>query len=270
MHLKLPACERHPNLQVNSYEKHSRHDGHDHAQERCVLAARADPEVRRRDYELALRHYLKALSGGAFDLLVFAENSDSDLGTLRAIVSEARLEEKVEFLSIYGLDSPAGYSRGYGEFLLLDRVMESELMRRQSADSIVWKVTGCYRIANIEQLIRDRPKRFDFYCNCRDYPIRLTDQYLQAWRVGAYSMHLKGLHECFKESETGKYGEQVMRDLLDSGRFSSLEIVQRFTHVPVVEGVRGWDNQEYSAGLKNRGKLLLRQVANRALPSLWI
>jgi hypothetical protein len=236
----------------------------------AFLLARADPALRRGDYETALRHYLKPLSAGIFDMLIFAENSDSDLASLQTLVQETRLTDKVEFLSLYGLDYPPEYSRGYGEFLLLDRVMESALMRAQSPDGIVWKVTGRYRVANIEQLVRKRPTLFDLYCNCRDYPERLTDQYLMAWRIGAYGRHLKGLYELFKESETSKYGEQVMRELIDQGRFSSMNLVPRFKHVAVVEGVRGWDNQEYSAGLKNRGKLLMRQVANRALPRLWI
>jgi hypothetical protein len=232
--------------------------------------ARTDPESRRRDYELALRHYLKVLSRGAFDLLLFAENSNADLDWLRPSVSEAGLTDKVEFLSLYGLDYPSEYSRGYGEFLLLDRVMDCPLMRAQSSDSIVWKITGRYRVANIEQLIRNRAQQFDFYCNCRDYPVRLTDQYMQAWRVGVYAQHLKGLYEYFKENETCKYGEQVLRELIDQGRFKSLHVVPRFTHVPIIEGVRGFDNQEYSAGLKNRSKLLVRQIANRALPRFWI
>jgi hypothetical protein len=236
----------------------------------AFLLARTDPESRRRDYEKALRHYLEPLSAGVFDLLVFAENSDSDLGSLKALVQKGGLSEKVEFLSLYGLDYPHEYSRGYGEFFLLDRVMQSAIMRAQSPDSIVWKVTGRYRVVNIEQLVRKRPASFDLYCNCRDYPVRLTDQYLQAWRVGAYGRHLKGLYEHFKQSETSKYGEQVMRELIDGGRLSSMKVVPRFTHIAVVEGVRGWDNQEYSAGLKNQGKLLMRQVANRGLPWLWI
>jgi len=81
---------------------------------------------------------------------------------------------------------------------------------------------------------------------------------------------LKGLYEYFKENETRKYGEQVLRELIDQGRFKSLNVVPRFTHVPIIEGVRGFDNQEYSAGLKNRSKLLVRQIANRALPWFWI
>jgi hypothetical protein len=158
----------------------------------AFLLARTDPELRRRDYELALRHYLKALSRGVFDQLLFAENSGANLDALHALVRETGLADQVEFLSRYGLDYPSEYGRGYGEFLLLDRVMDSPLMRAQSPDSIVWKITGRYRIANIEQLIRKRPKHFDLYCNCKDYPVRWTDLYMQAWRVGVYAQHLKG------------------------------------------------------------------------------
>ncbi len=78
------------------------------------------------------------------------------------------------------------------------------------------------------------------------------------------------MFEHFKESETAKFGEQVMREILDQGLSKSLLVVPRFTQVPIIEGVRGWDNREYSAGLKNRAKLMIRQAANRALPWLWI
>jgi hypothetical protein len=232
--------------------------------------ARTDPELRRRDYELALRHYLNALSLGAFDRLLFAENSDSNLDSLSALVREAGLTDRVEFLSLYGLDYPSEYGRGYGEFLLIDRVMDSPGMRAQSPDSIVWKITGRYRVVNIEQLIRKRAKHFDLYCNCRDYPVRWTDQYILAWRVGVYAQHLKGLYEHFKENEAGKSCELVMRELIDQGYFESLNVVPRFTRVPIIEGVRGWDNEEYRTGLKNRSKLLVRQMANLALPWFWI
>jgi hypothetical protein len=232
--------------------------------------ARTDPDLRRRDYELSLQYYLDALLRGSFDQLVFAENSGANLDSLRALVNKAGLAGRVEFLSLYGLDYPSAYSRGYGEFLLLDRVMDCPLMRTQCADSIVWKITGRYRVANIEKLILRRPKHFDFYCNCRDYPVRLTDQYLQAWRVGVYARHLKGLYKFFRESETAKYGEQVMRELIDQGRFESLHVIPRFTHVPIIKGVRGWNNKEYGGGAMNRCKLLVRQTANLALPWLWI
>jgi len=35
---------------------------------------------------------------------------------------------------------------------------------------------------------------------------------------------------------------QVMRDLIDQGYFKFLHVVPRFTRVPIIEGVRGWDN----------------------------
>jgi hypothetical protein len=61
-----------------------------------------------------------------------------------------------------------------------------------------------------------------------------------------------------------------MRRLLDSDRFKSLTIVPRFRHVPVVKGIRGYDNQEYSDGLKNAAKNMVRKFANRVIPGLWI
>jgi hypothetical protein len=231
--------------------------------------ARTDPDLRRRDYERALEHYLDSLSLGTFDQLVFAENSDGNLESLRTLVFRKGLTKKVDFFSVYGLDYPIEYGRGYGEFLLIDRLMESPLMHSQCLNSIVWKITGRYRVANIEQFVRKCPRQFDLYCNCRNYPGRVTDQYILAWRVGIYLRYLKGVYDHLKENEI-MYSEQLMREFIDKSHFDSLCVVPRFTRVPIIQGIRGSDNGDYSAGIKNRGKLFLRQITNRAFPWLWI
>jgi len=236
----------------------------------AALLARHQPELRRGDYEVALKHNLNALREGVFDTVIFAENSNSDVTSLQDIVKQAGLTERVTFLSFYGLDYPSEYSRGYGEFLLLDRVMASPQMRGEEPNCVVWKVTGRYRVKNIAQLVQNAPRPFDFYCHCRNHPMRLVDQYVLAWRAGAYEAHLKGLYKHFTASEAKKSSEQIMRDLLDIGHLRGMKVIPRFSHPPVIEGVRGWDGQEYSSGIKNRGKLLARRIANRTLPSLWI
>ena len=59
--------------------------------------ARTDPAQRLADYATALRHYLDALGRGAFELLVFAENSSSDLDPLRAIVTRSAITTRCSF-----------------------------------------------------------------------------------------------------------------------------------------------------------------------------
>jgi hypothetical protein len=232
--------------------------------------ARMDPKERLEDYKSALEHYLGALKRGSIDRLVFAENSDSDLEPLRELVRKAKLQARVDFYSHYGLDYPAEYSRGYGEFLLVDRVMASPLFEGTHPDSTIWKVTGRYRVLNLDRLVRDRPETFDVYCHCRNFPYRLVEQYLIAWRFSAYEKHLKGIYEQFKESEQKRFGEQVMRDLFDREALGPINLIPRFAHLPRVQGVRGWDNQAYSEGLINRLKQLAREITHRATPWLWI
>lgn len=232
--------------------------------------SRADPSQRLDDYVRALGVYAGLAADGVVDRIVFAENSESDLDPLRECVRDRGVEDRVEFHSEYGLDYPPEYGRGYGEFRLVDRAMGSPAMHGVEPDDRIWKVTGRYVFRNIRSLIGDPPDRFDLYCNCRDRPMRITDQHLQAWRYGVYEPRLSGLYRHLKESETGQMSEQSMRQLIDDGYFDGLDVVPRFRHTPVIDGYRGWDGKNYSAGASNQAKLLLRRVALKVAPNWWI
>ena len=233
------------------------------------LLSRKDPAERLDDYLAALQLYLGMLADGTVDGIVFAENSASELGALRSAVPAA-LSEFVEFISFYGLDYPQEYARVYGEFKLLDKAMAESRLVTANPAAAFWKITGRYRVTNLRRIIRSRPENFDFYCNCRNYPVRLVDQYLQAWTAEFYRQYLVGIFECFKESEIGAYGEIVMRGLLDSWVSKGARIVPRFRVTPAIEGRRGFDNADYGAGAKMKLKLLVRRICNRLLPLFWI
>jgi hypothetical protein len=85
---------------------------------------RIDPHVRLQDYEKALKFYL-SLMNRCIDSIIFAENSNSDVSVLQAIVDQAGVNEQVEFIVFDGLDYPPSYSRAYGEFKLIDYVMNN-------------------------------------------------------------------------------------------------------------------------------------------------
>jgi histone H3 len=93
--------------------------------------ARTDPKIRLGDYRKAFDFYCSALAAGVIDQLIFAENSQSDIRSLRDVTEKHGVTAKTEFISHPGLDYPPEYGRGYGEFMLVDRAMASSLLIRK-------------------------------------------------------------------------------------------------------------------------------------------
>jgi hypothetical protein len=115
---------------------------------------RKDPALRRKDYEDALWFYGR-LVGQCIDQIVFVENSESDLSSLKAIAEQLNIVDKIEFISFAGLDYPQMYGRGYGELFLLDHAMaNSRFIRECDADTPIWKMTGRYIVLNLAKLIQ--------------------------------------------------------------------------------------------------------------------
>jgi hypothetical protein len=234
---------------------------------------RADPALRLADYERALRFYLKLLNGSVGGIL-FVENSNSDVGTLRAIADEAGAGDKVEFVVFDGLDYPPSYDRGYGEFKLLDHAMEhSQLVRDSLAsdpETKIWKVTGRYIVNNLSNIIKTSPKEFDFYCNCRDLPKPLTDMYLLAWNRRGHEVCIKDSYHALKitpETPPGMVPEELYRQYLDKVG-GNVRTTRRLRLTPFLVGYRGGDNKQYS--VENLWKYRVRNSARIVAPWLWI
>jgi hypothetical protein len=109
-------------------------------------------------------------SARLFDAIVFAENSASDITSLRQLVRSQGADGPVEFLSFNGLDHPAAYGRGYGEFKLVDHAMNP--LAGPPRRCVHLEVHGPYKIRNIVDLVRARPAEADLYCHFRDFPQR--------------------------------------------------------------------------------------------------
>ena len=73
------------------------------------------------------------------------------------------------------------------------------------------------------------------------------------------------------ESSLQVQPEHVFFRLLDQPdqRIDSLKVRKRFNVIPLIDGARGSDNQNYSQG-KNLRKFYIRSLANALLPWLWI
>jgi hypothetical protein len=230
--------------------------------------ARRDPALRLRDYLQAFDFYLELLAKGRFAALVLCENSGQDLAPFAARAQAAGLGARVELIGHRGLDHPAHWGRGYGEFKLVDHAMQqSALIGALGPGVRVWKVTGRYRVRNLARLIATQPAHADLYCHCRNWPLCWTDLYLLRWNLRAYRGLIAGACHRLRQDDTPTSAEQHFRALIDGPQATGLHIVRRLRQVPRIEGVRGSDNRLYQA---MRPKWLARELAQRAAPWLWI
>lgn len=233
--------------------------------------ARTDPALRLQDYAHALTFYLSQLKIGAIDRIVFAENSNADISSLKALATEHGLQAQVEFISFFGLDFPPTKGRGFGEFKLVDHAMAHSQTVAQHPDAIVWKCTGRYTIRNLASLIKKAPKGFDLHCHCRNHPTVWCELYMMAWSKRGYQELIKDLYpKLANDVVPGQhtFEEVRFREHVDKAP-SHLKIAPRFKVVPLIDGTRGWNNSRYSDRWYSP-KLLARQVAAVLLPSLWI
>lgn len=233
------------------------------------VLARTNPAERLEDYCTALRFYQQLL-GSCFDGIVFAENSGSDLSKLRAEAAKGPSRHRVEFLSFNGLDFPPEYGRGYGEFKLVEYAMSNSALLRDK-DVVTWKVTGRYICENIAKIVRSFPEGVDLYCHMRDYPYRLCELFMLAWTQWGYVELIHGVAERLRNNQipgTHTIEEKLFRNWVEDAALAGNAVAPRFRHVPVIKGVRGWNNTQFSE--TNSAKLWLRRGANVFLPWVWI
>ena len=233
------------------------------------LLARTDPKARLQDYAKGLQFYLQFINKG-IDAIVFAENSNSDVSTLKNIVTQSGLQDAVEFLVFDGLDYPPSYGRAYGEFKLIDYAMaHSQTIKNHKDNLLVWKITGRYIIRNIAKIIARKPSNIDIYVNLRKFPILWADMYLLVWTTKAYEAFFsKILTNMIADPSLKVQPEEVFIKLLEQP-LECLKVRKRFNVIPFIDGARGSDNQNYSEG-RNLRKYYIRSSINKLLPWLWI
>jgi len=233
------------------------------------LLERTDPQLRLQDYEKALQFYLQFVNKG-IDAIIFAENSNSDVSSLKSIVEQFGLADAVEFLVFDGLDYPISYGRAYGEFNLINYTMRnSQTIAIHQDNLLVWKITGRYLIRNFAQIMAHKPSNIDIYVNSRKIPILWADMYLLVWTIKGHETFLRNiLNDLVAESTLQVQPEQVFMNLLEQN-LGNLKVQRRFNVTPLIDGTRGSDNQNYSQG-GNLRKYYIRSIANKLLPWLWI
>ncbi len=223
-----------------------------------------DPAIRMQQYLLAFKFYLSLLQGQHISHVVFVDNSATDCSPLRSLVEQQGLSDVVELISFDGLEYPAEYGRGYGEFKLVQYAHDhSELMRTLADTDIVWKVTGRYQLTNLVAMINKAPANFSIYCNCRNYPMYWVDMYVIAWTKAAYRASLNNIYQQLIETREAS-AELKFRLFID--QLPSGNVVKRFNVTPHLIGYRGYDNQPYESGIK----FYLRAMLNKIMPFIWI
>jgi hypothetical protein len=209
---------------------------------------RTDPMERMKDYIHALKFYCD-IPENVLPRIVFIENSESDLSLLRDVASAANATHRVEFLSFNGLNYPPSYGRGYGEFKLLDYAMDhSTTLSAADPETMLWKVTGRYRVLNIRRIIRSAPSNSELYCDTRTWPIPWVDLRIFGCTLGGYERLLKGIYLQLREDVIKMAPEQHLHPIIDE-LAKSHPIVKRLQSEPFIDGIRGKDSKNYASGI---------------------
>ncbi len=233
------------------------------------LLARSDPVLRLQDYSAALAFYL-GLLGKVIDYIVFAENSNSSIEQLSALVKAQGKADLVEFLSCDGLDYDVAKGRGYGEFRLIDLVMQRSKVVQTHPGALFWKCTGRYIVKNLAEVVSTAPANVLLYCNCKNFPVDLCDLYFMAWTREGFDQLIKDVYlKLANNIDPARHqNEEILfRNYLDAV-VCRRRIAFRFRRTPDVFAIRGWSNTPFSSG--NSIKSWVRRIACRAAPFLWI
>lgn len=231
---------------------------------------RADPNERMQDYLGALKFYLRNL-GKLYDAIVFIENSQSNLAELELMVAHFGASDVVEFISFDGLCYPPSFGKAYGEFMLLDYGIEnSKFLSQQNENFVLWKVTGRYKVLNLDRMANHWLDELELWCHCRNFRRRWVDMYCFGITLGAYRRKFTGLYRQFREDELLVNPEVVLRMLIDDWKATNtLRVRRRFPVTPLISGVNAYKNEAYESK-EQRKKYLLREAARWFAPWIWV
>ena len=226
--------------------------------------ARVDPVARLQDYDASLRFYLTMIDNPLHGI-VFVENSNSDVSLLRQTADKMGLANRVEFLCNYGSFTYAEWGRAYGEFKLLDHAMTNSTMVRDAGEkAVIWKVTGRYKVLNLRTIVQRAPANLDAYVDMKDRPLRWMDMRLMAWTPNGYDRVFLGVADSIGRN----FNERAMRENMPE-HLDGVTLVRRFRNEPLIDGIRGYDNANYSRGV-NLLKFYVRSAARICVPWFWI
>lgn len=228
--------------------------------------ARLDPAVRLRDYEDALSFYLKHL-GSDIDAICVAENSGYDLGRLRSLVANHGASDRVLFTDQSGLEFPPVYGRCFGETALLDRAMSELADWHYNPDTVFWKVTGRYKVLNLQRMIHSRPRGAGLYMDLRARRTQYwADLRLMSWTATGYERVMRGIAPFLREDKNNsRPGEESAFHVVTQRlREAQIHAVASFRTEPLIDGIRAFDEKNWMSG-KRRAVYYVRNVQRAIL-----
>ena len=231
---------------------------------------RKDPLTRINDYLSALEYYA-AVSDAAIDKIVFIDNSNSDLTSLKNKAATLNKENLFEFVSFYGLDYPFEYGIGYGEMKLLDYAYNnSEAIINAGENDRIWKVTGRYIISNLVDFVRKTHFEFDIYCDLKKYPGPWMDMRFWAFSKKGYFDVLYGKYHSLREDIIKQPAEgHIYNEIIAAIGKKDLIVVPRLKIHPYVKGISAYGNMDFMKG-KKLVTWYLRAIMRKVIPGLWI
>ena len=223
-----------------------------------------DVDQRLAEYRVAIAHAVRvARSVGA--RVVVAENSGASLADL---VPGREHRSTVE-LDAAPVSDPVEVRAGKG-FAEMKLVAGARRRCPAVADaSLVWKLTGRYRIRNLAALIHATPAA-DLTVNLRRHPRPWAD--LWVWSASSRGLDALETHADAFRTDPGaaEPAEVRMFGVVQRLRVqSSLSVSPRLPIEPRISGVRGWDGRRYD-DTRQRAKWAVRSIARRVTPELWI
>lgn len=151
-----------------------------------------DEKERLAQYIEALEFYIHAKASGDIDAIVFVDNSGYDVSQIRR-----KYEcDDVEIISFNGLDYPSDYHRGYGEMTLIINAYELSTVLRKAKDlDRIWKVTGRYKVININKVIKYSVMQYDWLCKISQGWMAME---IFSWQSRAFFLFIKELPNLLK------------------------------------------------------------------------
>jgi hypothetical protein len=231
---------------------------------------RADPALRLKDYLDAFDFYL-GLSDQLVDRIILLENSDADLSVFRWLANARHSKKEIQLLNTTS-DYPAEKGKGYGEFLMLDRGLQTAIANQTQWPGLFWKVTGRLKVLNLEEMIARAPGDYDIYCDLRDVPLvgemlggnQWMELRLFSFSSLGYNRYIRGKYDlgAVLEKELFHVLKQHMHE-------DGCGIIPRFNVQPELQGYCGLSNESYqSLGYRTKG--IVRKFSRALLPQLWL
>ena len=199
-----------------------------------------------KDYAEALKFYLSDRCRW-IDRIVFIDNSAADLGPLERLVAQHPGGKQVEFLSFYGLDYPPDYTKGYGEFKLLDHGFENvRLLRRWASMTSGGRSRGDTATRTSTGGPHGAPELRPL-CG---FPLAeaARGRALMSFSRGGYQRLILGRYPEMAGVQVEDWFFQQFAPLIAGRSARAAGIVPELRHVPRIEGIGGFQNVDYMRG----------------------